>query len=170
MARQNFISSLSNAYLALGQCRSLLQCSACTLKLVKLLHLEQRAGALGSRGLAGNVIAFEQLLVLGFEERIARRRLRKDEKRHPVDVMPLTCGEYPYGSGRVCSDRKLWLITLLGVGFDVEAKIERAANFSSLDHDVAVRAVRLRLCGCPRSRSRCRYRKLIVNSAMLRRD
>lgn len=82
----------SNSHLALCQRRSLLQRRAGTLKFVKLLQLEQTADALRRLGLLGQIILLQQLLVLRFEQCIARRRLGEDEKRHPIACVPLICG------------------------------------------------------------------------------
>jgi hypothetical protein len=73
---------LSKTHLAIGQSGSLLQRTGGVLELLELLQLHKASGALSSAGLGRNVIALEQLLVLGLEERITGRRLGEDEEGH----------------------------------------------------------------------------------------
>lgn len=73
---------LSKTHLSVGQSGSLLERAGGVLELLELLELQQAGGALGSAGLLDQVIALEQLLVLGLEERITGRGLGEDEKDH----------------------------------------------------------------------------------------
>ena len=58
---------------------------------MEFLHLQQSAHALGGAGLLCQIIALEQLLVLGLQQRITRRRLGEDEECHPGNVSSLSC-------------------------------------------------------------------------------
>lgn len=69
-------------HLSVGQSSSLLQRTGGILELLELFQLQETSGALSSLGLCGQIIALEELLVLGLEERVTGRGLGKDEKDH----------------------------------------------------------------------------------------
>lgn len=85
---------LSKTHLSVGQSGGLLQRTGGVLELLELLQLHEASSALGSARLGGNVIALEQLLVLGLEERVTGRRLGEDEEGHFGGCWTLarTCG------------------------------------------------------------------------------
>lgn len=72
----------SKTHLSVGQSRSLLQGAGGVLKLLELLQLHQASSALGGAGLGGQIIALEQLLVLGLEEGVTGRGFGEDEEGH----------------------------------------------------------------------------------------
>lgn len=80
-----------NIHLALRQRSGLLQRSSRAIELVELLHFEQAADTLRRLGLLRQIIALQQLLVLGLEQRISSGRLSKDEESHGVGTMLLDC-------------------------------------------------------------------------------
>lgn len=92
--------TLSKTHLSIGQSSSLFQSTGGVLELLELLQLHEASSALGSARLGSNVIALEQLLVLGLEECVTGRRLGEDEEGHfggLLDACANVCGRTARG-------------------------------------------------------------------------